>query len=126
MRREVFVIGQNVAEALDLDGLDHEQTHFLAVATDTGDAIGTARLANSGKVGRVAVLESYRGRGVGRGIMQAVITEAGVRGISELYLHAQTWTVPFYEKLGFVVDETVAEFLEADIAHRKMHFRRSV
>ncbi len=121
VRREVFVIGQNVSEALELDGLDSEQTHFLAEATDSGEAIGSARLADSGKVGRVAVLENRRGDGVGLAIMKAVIANAGNRGIAPLYLHAQTATVPFYEKLGFAIDQAIEEFLEADIRHRRMH-----
>ena len=119
VRREVFIVGQNVSELLELDGLDPDHTHFLA--EDAGGApIGTARLGNGGKVGRVAVLESWRGKHVGREIMQAVIAEAETRGMPQLYLHGQTWTVPFYEKLGFVVDESIDEFLEADIPHRRM------
>ena len=119
VRRKVFVIGQNVSEALELDGLDPEQAHFLAEDSG-GDPIGTARLADSGKIGRVAVLENWRGRKVGLAIMRAVIAYAESRGMPQLYLHGQTRTVPFYEKLGFVVDESVDEFLEADIPHRRM------
>jgi len=120
VRREVFVIGQNVAEEIEIDGLDPEQTHFLAEADGSGEAIGTARLAASGKVGRVAVLENWRGEGVGFAIMKAVIANAEQRGIAELYLHAQTATIPFYERLGFVIDPEVDEFFEADIPHRRM------
>lgn len=119
VRREVFIIGQNVSEELELDGLDPEQTHFLAEDA-AENSIGTARLADSGKVGRVAVLETWRGKNVGLAIMQAVIAHAESCDIPQLYLHAQTWTLPFYEKLGFVIDESVDEFLEADIPHRRM------
>lgn len=119
VRREVFVIGQNVSEELEVDGLDPQQVHFLA-ETEEGEPIGTARLADSGKVGRVAVREQWRGKNVGLAIMKAVIAEAESRGMEQLYLHGQTWTVPFYEKLGFVIDESVDEFLEADIPHRRM------
>jgi len=120
VRHEVFVIGQNVAEEIEIDGLDPEQTHFLAEATDSGEAIGTARLADSGKIGRVGVLESWRSKGVGYTIVKAVIAAADERGIAALYLHAQTTSVAFYQKLGFVVDPAAGEFLEADIPHRRM------
>ena len=119
VRREVFIIGQNVSEELELDGLDPEQKHFLA-EDQSGTPIGTARLAESGKVGRVAVLEAWRGVGVGLAMVKAVIHHAESRAIQQLYLHAQTWTVPFYQKLGFTIDETVSEFLEAAIPHRRM------
>ena len=36
----------------------------------------------------------------------------------EIELHAQTWTIGFYEKLGFVAEGP--EFLEAEIPHRRM------
>jgi predicted GNAT family N-acyltransferase len=119
VRREVFVIGQNVSEELEIDGLDPQQTHFLA-EDPAGTPIGTARLADSGKVGRVAVLEPWRGKGIGLAMVKAVIHHAESRAMQQLYLHAQTWTVPFYEKLGFTIDATVSEFLEAGIPHRKM------
>ena len=120
VRFEVFVVEQDVDEEIEIDGLDPDQAQFIAELSDSGEAIGTARLATSGKVGRVAVLKPWRGRGVGLAIMQAVVAEAEARGMNDLYLHGQTWTVPFYEKLGFTVDETVDEFMEADIPHRRM------
>jgi predicted GNAT family N-acyltransferase len=120
VRREVFVVGQNVAEAIEIDGLDPEQAHFLAEATQAGAPIGTARLADSGKIGRVAVVENWRGRGVGFALMQAAIAEADARGLAQLYLHAQSNTTGFYQRLGFELDPEVEEFLEADIPHRRM------
>ena len=36
----------------------------------------------------------------------------------EIELHAQTWTIGFYEKLGFAAEGP--EFLEAEIPHRRM------
>jgi predicted GNAT family N-acyltransferase len=44
--------------------------------------------------------------------------EANARGIDNLYLHAQTQAIGFYEKEGFTAEGD--EFLECDIAHRKM------
>ena len=38
--------------------------------------------------------------------------------LEELMLHAQTWTVGFYESLGFVAEGE--EFEEADIPHITM------
>ena len=46
IRREVFIVGQDVPLELEFDGLDTEAEHFLAFADDQNDAValGTARM----------------------------------------------------------------------------------
>ena len=75
VRRAVFIDEQGVSEALELDADDHQYTHALAVS-DGGDAIATGRLAGA-QIGRMAVLESWRGRGVGAAILRCLIAAAG-------------------------------------------------
>ena len=52
--------------------------------------------------------------------MKCLMDQAGelVEAPGDLHLHAQSWTVPFYESLGFVIDGD--EFDEAGIPHRPM------
>ena len=99
------------------DEHDAASVHFLA-RDASGHPIGTARLLGSGRIGRVAVLRQWRGRGLGRALMAAVIAEASRCGMTRLHLHAQVQTIPFYESLGFVV--CGEEFEEAGILHREM------
>lgn len=121
VRRVVFVIEQGVPESLEIDGRDAGAVHALAFADD-GSAIGTARLLPGGKIGRVAVLAPWRGRGVGAALMRCLLDAADAHGWDEIVLHAQSWTVGFYEKLGFVIEGD--EFEEAKIPHRRMVRRR--
>ncbi len=123
VRREVFIEEQKVPESLEIDGLDVDCLHVLAVDED-GKPIGTARLMPHGRIGRVAVLASWRRRGVGAAVMRTLLEEADRRGFEEIELHAQTWTIGFYETLGFVAEG--AEFLEAEIPHRHMTRRRGI
>jgi predicted GNAT family N-acyltransferase len=126
LRRKVFIVGQGIPAERDLDGLDSEAEHFLAISEAApGDLpLGTARLrilAEGAKVERVAVLEEARGTGLGRRLMKAVETRARECGQSRVLLHAQLPVVPFYEKLGYTAENGV--FLEAGIPHRAMYKR---
>jgi len=89
-----------VPEELDLGGLDQDCLHMLA-RNDQGQPIGTARMQANGKIGRMAVLKPWRGRGVGRALLRELLTEAQRRGLSQVYLAVQTQAIGFYEQHGF-------------------------
>lgn len=119
VRREVFIEGQNVPEALEVDGLDESAHHFLARIG--ARVIGAARLRvleNYCKAERVAVRQAGRGAGVGRALMQAIEQDARREAVSSIVLNAQVAVRGFYERLGYVADGDV--FFEADIAHQRM------
>ncbi len=120
IRREVFIEGQAVPEADDVDGLDPHCTHWLALVD--GAPAGTARLRITpqgyAKIERVAVLERFRGRGLGDALMDAIEAALRGRGYREALLGAQLQAVPFYEKRGFIAEGPV--FLDAGIPHKKM------
>lgn len=117
VRRAVFIEEQGVPEALEWDGADAASVHALAQDA-TGAAIGTARLLPDGRVGRMAVLPPWRGRGVGGALLAALLAEAQRRGLSPVRIHAQVHAVPFYERFGFVREGEV--FMEAGIPHVEM------
>jgi predicted GNAT family N-acyltransferase len=120
VRQAVFVEEQKVPAHLEWDERDEDCVQLLATDAN-GNAIGTGRLLADGAIGRIAILGSYRGQGLGRAIMEALITEARRRGFAETYLTAQTQAKMFYEKLGFAV--AGEEFLEAGIPHITMKRR---
>lgn len=117
IRDEVFVKEQKVPQSLEWDGMDDTAHHFLAIAS-TGARIGCARLLPTGQIGRMAVLKSSRGKGVGRLLLDACIEKAKSLGISRATLHAQMHAAEFYRKAGFL--PVGAEFLEAGIPHQEM------
>jgi len=123
VRRVVFIEEQEVPESLEIDGLDDECVHALAF-DEAEKPIGTARLMPHGRIGRVAVLAPWRKRGVGASVMRVLLEEADRRGFDEIELHAQTWTIGFYETFGFAV--AGEEFLEAEIPHRRMVRQRGI
>jgi len=117
IRSEVFVREQNVPSDVEWDGLDSACLHVL-VEDENRDAIGTGRLHSSGKIGRMAVVQQWRSRGVGRAILDHLLAVASQNGHEEVYLHAQTRAAGFYKGAGF---RFVGEiFEEAGIPHRLM------
>ncbi len=117
VRRAVFIEEQGVSEDEEWDEHDACCEHLLATTTKR-DAVGTARLHPSGRVGRVAVLKSFRGLGIGHALMLEIILLASTRGLPQLVLHAQLQALEFYRRLDFEV--CGEEFLEAGIAHVEM------
>ncbi len=73
IRRAVFIIEQQVPEALEWDDDDATATHLLAIAPASGEAVGTARILPDGRIGRMAVLRPWRGRGIGRMLLREAI-----------------------------------------------------
>lgn len=117
VRRAVFIDEQRVPEALEWDGLDPRCVHALAEDAE-GRPIGTARLLPDGHIGRMAVLQSWRRKGVGGALLCAMLSEARRRGLRVVHLHAQVHAVPFYERYGFAREGET--FLEAGIPHVRM------
>ncbi|SDJ23357.1 Predicted N-acyltransferase, GNAT family [Halovenus aranensis] len=120
VRQDVFVEEQNVSADEEWDGNDDDATHV--VAYDGDYPVGTARLRTPedglAKIERVAVREPYRGRGIGRLLMDALEADAREQSCSQALLHAQTAVEPFYQKRGY--ERTSGVFEEANIPHVKM------
>lgn len=118
IRTPVFIQEQQVPQQIEWDEMDPLCVHALAVDTD-GTPIGTGRMAPDGKIGRMAVLEDWRGKGVGAAILDFLIACAQERGIKDCRLHAQCHAMDFYLQHGFEADGE--EFMEAGIPHMRMH-----
>ena len=120
VRKKVFVEEQGVPVHLELDEYDEIATHFIVLHDN--ETIAAARLREIepkiGKVERVCVLPEYRGKHLGVLIMETVEKFAIEQQWAQLKLNAQSYAVPFYEKIGY--DVTSPEFMDADIPHRAM------
>ena len=122
VRDRVFIEEQSVPEHLEWDGEDAPAIHLLAADAD-GRVVGTARILESGQIGRMAVLPEWRGKGIGSALLREALVVATQRGRSEPFLNAQTAALPFYARMGFVA--IGEEFMEAGIPHRKMELNET-
>lgn len=116
IRKQVFIIEQNIPEEEEWDDQDMISDHF--VVYDQDQPIATARLLQNNSVGRVAVLKTYRGQGIGRMIMLEIIRQAHQQDRKFLQLSSQVHAISFYEKLGFSIQGDAYD--ECGIPHIKM------
>lgn len=117
VREPVFVAEQQVPIEEEWDALDPASVHVLA-RDGQGRPVGTGRLTPERKIGRMAVLPEWRGRGVGAAMLRTLLEQARARHWPEVVLHAQVDAIPFYLRAGFVGEGE--EFVEAGIRHRTM------
>ena len=122
IRRQVFVEEQHVDAREEYDEFEESSTHFLARAD--GTPCGTARwrrTSNGVKLERFAVLADFRGLGVGKALVRAVLDDVFSQQpepIERIYLHAQVAAMPLYAGFSFVPVGPMFE--EAGIQHYKM------
>ena len=123
MRRQVFVEEQDISEDLVFDDYDRKALHM--VVQDGERVIGTTRVlfldANQAKVERMALLEPFRRKGIGKNIISFLDEELRKRQVRRVVLHAQYGVAAFYKSCGF--DEFGLPFWEAGIKHVKMQKR---
>lgn len=122
IRREVFIVGQACPEEEEFDDFDEEATHFIAYVK--GEPAGTCRFRTTSKgvkLERFAVLEKFRGEGIGKRLVQTVLGYLDKEDLEEgtlIYLHSQVAAMGLYTRFGF---EKVGEmFDEVGIDHYEM------
>ena len=117
IRYEVFVDGQNCPAELEYANED-ESIHFLAKVDDIPAGACRWRKTEKGyKLERFAVLNDFRGVGVGQQMVKTVLDDLP-EDAEYIYLNSQLDAVGLYEKFGFVKEGP--EFTEAGIRHYKM------
>ena len=123
VRFRVFVSEQAVPPEEELDEADATATHAIALSGDT--IIGTGRLLirdeTTAIIGRMAVDQEWRRRGVGGQILLFLEEEARAQGLRESVLHAQEYVKSFYAAHGYAEHGNV--FLEVGIPHIEMRKR---
>ncbi len=129
VRRKVFVEEQGISEDDEWDEMDSDSTHLLALLND--QPVGTARLVIRDKdqqpvfnscselasIGRLAVLPQYRRHNIASQLL-SIATACARRSVNAVFIHAQTYCLPLYEKQGFIAIGD--SFDEVGIPHQKM------
>ncbi len=123
IRHTVFVVEQLVPIEFEMDAIDADPGQVVhVIARDSqGEPIGTARMLLEvpiPRIGRMAVLRSWRGQGVGRAMLEFLCDVAKERGYQQARLNSQSHATPFYYKQGFLSHGS--EFFEAGIPHLEM------
>ncbi len=100
VRAVVFMAEQGFKN--EFDELDARSWHVIVY--DHGEPIGTGRVYQKDgqwHAGRIAVIENYRGKGVGRVIMDQLHNKVRELGGSSVLLSAQVEKQGFYKRQGY-------------------------
>jgi len=99
--------------------LDNEKDNMLIAAFDDDTILGCCMLVesdrNAVRLRQMAVLNDLQGKGIGRALMNFAENLARDRGFKVISMHARKYSVPFFEKMGYVV--VGDEFIEITIPH---------
>ena len=103
IREQVFAVEQGIPLDLVRDGLDASALHVLALVDDAPAATGRLTIANDreGILARIAVLPAYRGRGLGKRVVQHLETLARREGLAMVSLKPHQYLETFYANLGY-------------------------
>lgn len=123
IRTAVFIEEQRIPKEMEWDEADPDPACIHAVAYNRfGQPMATGRLLEHvpgvAKIGRMAVVQTMRGSGVGHAVLEALMKAARERGYREAVLHAQMSASAFYARAGFATRG--AMFEEVGIPHIEM------
>ncbi|MDF2942829.1 MAG: GCN5-related N-acetyltransferase [Herbinix sp.] len=119
IRRKVFVEEKQIPEEKEFDNYDAEAMHVVVYEEEGNKkAVATGRIEYNGqdcRIGRVAVLEEYRGKRYGDFAVRMLLNRAFMAGIKEVTITNEVTLEPFFSKIGFrrvknEMDETGLKF----------------
>ena len=120
IRNKVFVDEQQVPPEMEVDEFEDKTIYVVGYLDSI--PVATARLLpmkqSTYKVQRVAVLKNYRGRQIGKEIMNEIEHFAIKNKYTSLILGAQDHAVGFYSSLDYKINSE--GYLDAGIPHHDM------
>jgi predicted GNAT family N-acyltransferase len=116
IRTPVFIEEQFVTHEFEWDEIDANAVHLLA--TFDNQPIACLRIIHYQKIGRMAVIKQWRGKGLGASLLREAIDICKKQGSKSICLSAQTHAINFYLKAGF--KQTSDEYTDVDIPHVDM------
>lgn len=125
LRQDVFILEQNCFYE-DIDYLDQEAEHLLV--SDKDELCGYLRIVPPGikyseiSIGRIVVKKSFRGKNLGKELVNRALNEIQTRKRQPVRIEAQAHLIPFYSDLGFSIKGAVYEL--DGIPHVEMLFNK--
>jgi len=116
VRTSVFIEEQFVTPEFEWDEIDGAAVHLLA--TFDSKPIACLRIIHYQKIGRMAVIKKWRGKGLGAALLLEAIDICKKNGSKSICLSAQTHAINFYLKAGF--KQSSDEYTDVDIPHVDM------
>ena len=118
IRTAVFIQEQGFHN--EFDDIDERAIHAVLYDGRLPIATGRTFAEDNGSyiIGRIAVIKSYRGKGIGKSVVSALEQQAKKMGACCIQLSAQVHALDFYKKLGYM--ETGAKYMDEYCPHVQM------
>lgn len=103
IREQIFVVEQGIPRELEQDGQDAASIHVLALYDGAPAATGRLTMTSDreGVLARIAVLPDYRGKGLGKRVVQRLEALARREGLATVSLKPHHYLEDFYQKMGY-------------------------
>jgi len=123
IRNSVFVEEQGFPADDEIDKHDSNAFHLIiyhySETKKTPIACGRIYIIdNIAKIGRIAVLKEWRKQGIATKICSELEDLAWKSNVKEIHLHAETYVIALYQKLGYLVEGE--PFMKGNILHITM------
>lgn len=109
VRIQAMARQHNIGLREEFDDNDNPETKYIVIL-DNGFPVATCRILHvseaKAEIGRVVVLEDYRGKGLGKLVIESAeewIKELGYRAV---VVESRDVAVEFYKKLGYEPDDS--------------------
>lgn len=109
VRIQAMAVKHHISLEQEFDEHDTPDTRYI-VAVDDVLPVATVRMfpseheAGAMQLGRIVVLPEYRGRGLGRRVVEEAERWAREMGYTKTFLESRENKTSFYEKLGYTGD----------------------
>ena len=107
LRRNVFVVEQQIPADTERDGKDQDAFHIMLCLEEclvaTGRVLVKSAAGGPAKaiLGRIAVRTEHRGQGLGSRVVQELETLARAEGAAQATLSPHHYLEPFYARMGY-------------------------
>lgn len=106
IRKIVFTEEQNIPASLDNDGLDEGSIHGIIIHHQSNRIAASGRLyikphSTLAVLARIAVLQEFRGKGLGKEVVRFLETVAKAKGATHAELHPHKYLSKFYADMGY-------------------------
>jgi predicted GNAT family N-acyltransferase len=117
VRQRVFVIEQHSRSQPLFDSKDEDSFHVIA-RNDVGEIIASGRITSLGRLGKIAVLISYRCQGIGTNLLEDLVEIGKRQGVSNVSLNAQLDEQHFFKTENFSIAGPV--FMKRGVPHQML------
>lgn len=104
IEQEAFSMPWSPRDFLEMVEADYAYYYVAEVEGEIVGCCGIRNIAGEGEITNVVVASGFRGRGIGRMLMEHMLTEASYHGIGDCTLEVRVSNTPaihLYESLGF-------------------------